>query len=739
MHIFRYLLISITLIVSQLSYAHGPVPPRLTGVPVPPVPGLLDGSDPIIVNKDKAIALGKALFWDINVGSDGMACASCHFHAGADRRLKNQLNPGEKHAGAATGQTFETTLSGATGGPNYLLTAGDFPFFKLTDPLLPTNHVQNTLLFSTDDVAASSGTFSGDFKNVSRFRNSQDRCSRSADPVYHVNSTGTRRVEPRNTPTVINAVFNYRNFWDGRANNVFNGTSPWGDRDPDAGVWVKLNSRKVEKQRLHLINSSLASQAMAPPLSDAEMGCRHRTYPDLGRKLLFRSPLEKQKVHWQDSVLAPYSRSTPNHLRNGLKTTYSRLIKQAFNKKYWSYRRRGQFGRPISGMPYNQMEANFSMFFGLALQMYQSTLISDQAPIDTVERNPIDFTPNIEASLPKEQAIGSSAYHGMKLFIDLHCNLCHLGPALTSAAIVTNADLAEQNPEAYGPIGLLKDIPVTHNVVNRDDFGKGRALIDSGFFNTGVGEPEWDPGLSGVDDFGNPLSFASQYKEFLAGNSSAVVDQEVTRVRACDFLRPLAVPANSAAADFFNNSDGVMADPNGNTDCFLPSALALIPTPAAAAKELSVQGSLKMADAEMAAFKVPTLRNVELTGPYMHNGSMKTLEEVIEFYTRGGNVKNAATHDNILEAGELQTIAQSRADLVAFLKLLTDERVRMEQAPFDHPELVITDGHPGDHTQVTAGHALNSQLAIDETITIPAVGANGLSTPILPFEDYLQP
>src|SRR5437867_5899580 len=35
--------------------------------------------------------LGKALFWDMQVGSDGQSCASCHFHAGADDRAKNQL------------------------------------------------------------------------------------------------------------------------------------------------------------------------------------------------------------------------------------------------------------------------------------------------------------------------------------------------------------------------------------------------------------------------------------------------------------------------------------------------------------------------------------------------------------------------------------------------------------------------------------------------------------------------
>ena len=744
MHPIKLTTLGICLIISQLSFAHGPRPPRLTGVPVPPVPGLLDGSDPIVINEDKAIALGKALFWDMNVGSDGMACASCHFHAGADRRVKNQLNPGEKKIDPVTGQpasdrqTFGDMLSGAAGGPNYTLTSNDFPFFKLDNPLLPTTHVLNTLLFSSNDVAASSGTFSGDFNTAPRTGESNDDCARSVDPVFHVNSTGTRRVEPRNTPTVINSGFNHRNFWDGRANNVFNGSSMWGDRDPDAGVWVKINSRTVKKQRLQLINSSLASQAMAPPLSDAEMSCGHRTFPDLGRKLLSRTPLEHQNVHHEDSVLGALSNSAPNDLQPGLNTKYAILVKQAFNKKYWSYRRR-KFGGPTGELPYTQMEANFAMFFGLAIQLYESTLISDQAPIDTAPRNPIDFNPASEATFPTEASIGSSAYNGLRLFIDFHCNLCHVGPTLTSAAVTTNADLREQNPDAYGGEYVIRDLPITHNLVTRENYTKGRALMDAGYFNTGVGDPSWDPGIDNVDDFGNPLSFTEQYKEHLAGDPSGlgVVDQGIDSIRACDFLQPLSVPSPNLIADFFTLANGLVADSNGDENCFLPNAFAIIPTTTAAETELQNSESAKMAGAITAAFKVPTLRNIELTGPYMHNGSMKTLDEVIEFYARGGNIKTGNTHDNILEGGELQLVPQSRTDLIAFLKLLTDERVRNEQAPFDHPELTIPNGHEGNHLSVTNGNPLDPDLAKEETIIIPAVGASGLNAPILPFNNYL--
>src|SRR6202000_3429289 len=61
------------------------------GVPLPP--NLAD----FVKDKQTAIRLGKALFWDMQVGSDGVqACASCHFRAGADPRSKNQLSPGLK-------------------------------------------------------------------------------------------------------------------------------------------------------------------------------------------------------------------------------------------------------------------------------------------------------------------------------------------------------------------------------------------------------------------------------------------------------------------------------------------------------------------------------------------------------------------------------------------------------------------------------------------------------------------
>ena len=68
-------------------------------------------------------------------------------------------------------------------------------------------------------------------------------------------------------------------------------------------------------------------------------------------------------------------------------------------------------------------------------------------------------------------------------------------------------------------------------------------------------------------------------------------------------------------------------------------------------------------------FKVPTLRNIELTAPYMHDGSVQTLEEVVDHFNSGGvGHPNQSTFVKPLSLTEQQT-----ADLVAFLKSLTDQ------------------------------------------------------------------
>ena len=112
---------------------------------------------------------------------------------------------------------------------------------------------------------------------------------------------------------------------------------------------------------------------------------------------------------------------------------------------------------------------------------------------------------------------------------------------------------------------------------------------------------------------------------------------------------------------------------------------------------------------------------------------------MVDFYNRGGNVRRTANGDTSgygsnktnydSEVVALGLTDSEKAALVAFLKSLTDERVRYEKAPFDHPSLKIPNGHKGDNTTLQ----LSNGKAIDEWLTLPAVGAGGLTTPIKPF------
>ena len=98
--------------------------------------------------------------------------------------------------------------------------------------------------------------------------------------------------------------------------------------------------------------------------------------------------------------------------------------------------------------------------------------------------------------------------------------------------------------------------------------------------------------------------------------------------------------------------------------------------------------------ADRGRFKTPSLRNVELTAPYFHNGRFDTLEEVVEFYDRGGDFNGPNLDPRIVPLG---LTPGQKAALVAFLKTLTDDRVRNELPPFDRPLLYTESSHLPPH------------------------------------------
>jgi cytochrome c peroxidase len=82
------------------------------------------------------------------------------------------------------------------------------------------------------------------------------------------------------------------------------------------------------------------------------------------------------------------------------------------------------------------------------------------------------------------------------------------------------------------------------------------------------------------------------------------------------------------------------------------------------------------------AFKTPTVRNVAVTAPYMHNGVFRTLDEVVEFYDRGGGAGLGIELPNqTLSPEPLRLTEQEKHDLVAFVRSLTDSAYEAHAPP----------------------------------------------------------
>jgi len=331
-------------------------------------------------------------------------------------------------------------------------------------------------------------------------------------------------------------------------------------------------------------------------------------------------------------VLGQLSRAPLPGLRSA---TYEDLVQLAFEPRWWNATTLLQVGDDgtvtLSGgqghdprtREYTLMQWNFSLFFGLAVQMYEATLVADDSPYDRFMDG--------DAS-----AIDPLAIAGVDLFRSQtrgRCINCHEDAELTGASV---------RRVRASPIRIRN----------------GQAL-DRGFNNIGVLPTLEDLGVGGRDLLGNFLSISR---------------------------RTVPLPAEPIAVD--------------------------------------------------GAMKVPGLRNVELTAPYFHNGGFLTLDEVLGFYSRGGDVVPQYSADGTLELSPLNVLNSTPDELQAFkafLLALTDPRVPNQQAPFDHPELFVPDGALG-----TARFVIDDGRgrAVDRLRRIPAVGRRG--GPQLPrFVDQL--
>jgi cytochrome c peroxidase len=647
--------------------------------------GVLDENSPykIIKNKNAAIALGKALFWDQAIGSDGQACASCHFVAGADTRLTNQLSPGFKdetfpqdpNAAGQHGYTgdikFGSTrtdfswgnsnyvppgymISGAKADSNYKLKPADLPLHRLSDEA----NRNSPIISTTNDRISSQGAFSGLFTET---KPANEACAGPDPSVFHAGGGAARQVEPRNTPTMINAVFKDRVFWDFRANNLFNGVDPFGqrtiDKDPNARLLQFDAFGKPVAVALKVENASLASQAVGPPLSNLEMSCSNRRFADIGRKVLATTPLSVQSVSKTDSVLGALVKSSGY----GLNTTYASLIQQAFDPSWWGgpaqkYRMDTTSHQWVvdNASGYTQPEINFSMFWGLAIQLYESTLItagSTKTEFDVRQDRgtskggglvlttgfagpPTNNTCTVTLiNDPARDADLRLLERGCKIFARLsgppfpdgvkggNCFVCHNATAGGAAGNGTPSHhrLLTEGTTVQGEAFSLF-LTVT-DVNGKND------LRDQGGSVLGLREALSDPMSGGVDPYGGPLSYGRQLLNATvsdpseAGNGTFAPNYDTSKLLDPELRRLVKSWPN------LKNVPGAGGLGSGGPNGAVPNFVKGLTPTAGQYYKLEVDGSSN----------VPILRNVALTPPYFSWGGYPSLRQVLKTYNRGMN------------------------------------------------------------------------------------------------------
>ncbi len=708
---------------------------------------------------DAAVRLGKAFFWDIQAGSDGQtACASCHFHAGSDNRIKGQLSPG-RDGGYAL-------MHSGSGGANYTTEALDYPFHQMANP----SDAGSDVIQSVDDVMGTAGVMKRLFQNIV-LGESEDDGDVQISSTFSVGGINVSQVTGRQAPTVINAVFNHRQFWDGRADFNFNGVSIWGDRDTGAQVLEMDSSGSLQWVQISIDHASLASQAVGPVISGTEMSWLGRDFKQLARKMLSLDPLADQMVDPEDMHLGSLSDSPHRGLISG--TSYSDMIEAAFLDKWTAG------AGSVDG--YSHMENNFSLYWGLAILCYETQLVSDQTPWDLFEAGDA-------SALTEQEKRGLARFNSG----GAACFACHTGSEFAGgtwtnivdplegagaavermgmenggqgAALVLSTVPAPTNPRMEGhdevwhidfdPRGMQIEIfrPDTGQIIAQGAIpgGGGCAVAEfEAHLNGGPGAPtspidpiephppsEFEVEVLVMGDVtGSGFCGVKLFIEggivFGAGTPAGGYPVLINGMQVGALIMPEAMPDAVYDDGYYNIGVRPTQDDlgGGGVGPFGPKSI----TERLKAGDPTVQ-HLDLAEAVQSGersavngtFRAPTLRNIALTGPYMHNGSMATLEQVVQFYARGSDFFNENIDDldpEVAGVGSLRGKADAQADLVAFLRNgLTDPRVKNSSGPFSHPSLPLKVGVVGNEQAVADS---GNGEGVVEIFELPATGING--------------
>lgn len=351
-------------------------------------------------SKAAAIKLGKALFWDEQLGSGNggqYACASCHYQAGADSHPMR-------------------------------IQAGGLP----------------------NGIFGSLGVQTANFRGVAAVADATAPGGLCAVPCDDFEVVGELAITGRNAPPSVDSN-SIHNFWDGRANFVFNGLDPSGEVRP--GLYTPTGMKSVM-----ILESSQASQAVGPPNSDVEMAAVGRTNTDLGWKMCHVVPLASQtgdivEVLRGEGLLVPGG--------------YVRMIEEAFG------------AGPLAEFVSNEIapgvlanvctspgvveqcecsitESNFALFFGLAIQAYEQTLST------------------VPARTPTRAMV--------RAFKEMRCNKCHYDDGRSHAVV---GDVGRSPFDVTGVAPLSVDPGATAANINpASPFPNDEVDADVGFFKS---------------------------------------------------------------------------------------------------------------------------------------------------------------------------------------------------------------------------------------------------------------
>lgn len=695
-----------------------------------------------VKDRKAALVLGKALFWDMQVGSDGIqACASCHFQAGADIRIKNQASIigsqvkferdgeiiGFFNAPKTNSDTFEE-VDGRLWTLNFVLEGKDFPLVLTQNAFINNNNIikAHTEELNRNDVVGSMGIMAADFDSVIPGR-----------PVdIHKGTLGDmRQTTGRNAPTSVNAVFNLFQFWDGRADTEFNGFNPIGRHDLSRPKYFVNDKGKLKERELQMRVASLASQSTGPPLSEVEMSYKGRTWPDIGKKMTregLMKPLAYQLVDPGDSVLGPYSNSPETGLKSngdGLDvSSYQALVKAAFRDELWNvndetvsfpmdtvvkttsddaiYLQNGyqinSRSRKGATLPegFTQMEANFSLFWGIAVMLYEAELVSEKSRFDLWMED------------PENNPLTAAELDGLNVFVNQgKCIACHSGPEFTNATVRNTRNGKEQ----IEPIRKINGDP---------------AFYDNGFYNVAMTPSVDDIQRGDKDSNGKPWGNARQF--LFEYNGIMDIPFEITGLPVTNLES--RNPVDNDGDGIFDQQElwKVLIDfiTGEKTDEFL----VCVDLDMSNGCDLNDDIKIETLDQD-GNCKASTVRNVELNGPYFHNGGAATVQQILDNYDIGGKFRTEILNKvdmlpDITRLG-LATAAtpngtNAEVALVSFILALTDHRVKKEAGPFDHPQLFV----PVDGTAPVLDHSnpkafLADQVAAEKIKEIPATGSDG--------------